>query len=153
MAEVVRACRAHRVPIIPFGVGSSLEGHLLALHGGVTIDLGAESFATRTDAVARLVADAGLDLELVSPEPAGAWRGRSSCTAWSRACRPIRNRLNSRLDDPEGLRFQERPGRRELAGPFCFMPFAVYRGGTSFFFATPSWPLLLNARFLRATRW
>ena len=28
---------------------------------------------------------------------------------------------------------QERPGRRELAGPFCFMPFAVYRGGTSFF--------------------
>jgi len=40
--------------------------------GGVEIDLGAESFATRTDAVARLVAEAGLDLELVSPEPAGA---------------------------------------------------------------------------------
>ncbi len=39
VVEIVRACRAHGVPIIPFGVGSSLEGHLLALHGGVTIDL------------------------------------------------------------------------------------------------------------------
>ncbi|MFT3799652.1 MAG: FAD-linked oxidase C-terminal domain-containing protein [Burkholderiaceae bacterium] len=39
VVEIVRACREHKVPIIPFGVGSSLEGHLLALHGGVTIDL------------------------------------------------------------------------------------------------------------------
>ncbi|WP_455131983.1 hypothetical protein [Microbacterium aurum] len=44
--------------------------------GGVAIDLGAESFATRTDAVARLVADAGLDLELVSPEPCRRLAGR-----------------------------------------------------------------------------
>ncbi|MFT4101296.1 MAG: FAD-linked oxidase C-terminal domain-containing protein [Burkholderiaceae bacterium] len=39
VAEIVRACRERKVPVIPFGVGSSLEGHLLALHGGVTIDL------------------------------------------------------------------------------------------------------------------
>lgn len=39
---------------------------------GIDVDLGAESFATRTDAVAALVADAGLDLDLVSPRPGGA---------------------------------------------------------------------------------
>ncbi|MCD6675020.1 MAG: FAD-binding protein [Burkholderiaceae bacterium] len=39
VAEVVRLCRAHRVPVIAYGVGSSLEGHLLAVRGGVSIDL------------------------------------------------------------------------------------------------------------------
>ena len=39
VAEIVRLCRIHRVPVIPFGAGSSVEGHLLAIHGGVNIDL------------------------------------------------------------------------------------------------------------------
>ncbi|HYF18567.1 MAG TPA: FAD-linked oxidase C-terminal domain-containing protein [Ramlibacter sp.] len=39
VARVVRLCAAHRFPLIPYGVGSSLEGHLLAVHGGVCIDL------------------------------------------------------------------------------------------------------------------
>jgi D-lactate dehydrogenase (cytochrome) len=29
----------HKVPVIPFGVGSSLEGHLLAVQGGISIDV------------------------------------------------------------------------------------------------------------------
>src|SRR4026209_1684478 len=37
--HVVGICRRHRVPMIPYGVGTSLEGHILALHGGVSIDL------------------------------------------------------------------------------------------------------------------
>ena len=37
--DVVNVCRAHRVPMIPYGVGTSLEGHILAIHGGVSIDL------------------------------------------------------------------------------------------------------------------
>jgi D-lactate dehydrogenase (cytochrome) len=39
VAFVVRLAAEHAVPVIPFGVGSSLEGHLLAVQGGVSIDL------------------------------------------------------------------------------------------------------------------
>ena len=38
VVAIVEACREHAVPIIPFGVGSSLEGHILAIHGGICID-------------------------------------------------------------------------------------------------------------------
>ena len=37
--DVANICRRHRVPMIPYGVGTSLEGHILAVQGGVTIDL------------------------------------------------------------------------------------------------------------------
>jgi D-lactate dehydrogenase (cytochrome) len=39
VAFVVQQAATHAVPVIPFGVGSSLEGHLLAVQGGVSIDL------------------------------------------------------------------------------------------------------------------
>ncbi len=39
VAAVVQLADLHAVPVIPFGVGSSLEGHLLAVQGGVSIDL------------------------------------------------------------------------------------------------------------------
>ncbi len=35
---VVKACAAHKVPVIPFGVGSSLEGQVNAPNGGISID-------------------------------------------------------------------------------------------------------------------
>jgi D-lactate dehydrogenase (cytochrome) len=39
VADAVKLASAHRVPVIPFGVGSSLEGHLLAVQGGISIDV------------------------------------------------------------------------------------------------------------------
>ncbi|MCP5152803.1 MAG: FAD-binding protein [Ectothiorhodospiraceae bacterium] len=39
VVAVVRVAAEHRVPIIPYGAGTSLEGHTLALHGGIAIDL------------------------------------------------------------------------------------------------------------------
>ena len=36
--QVVRICAKHKMPIIPFGTGSSLEGHVNAPQGGVSID-------------------------------------------------------------------------------------------------------------------
>jgi D-lactate dehydrogenase (cytochrome) len=40
VADVVALASQYAVPVIPFGVGSSLEGHLLAVQGGISIDVG-----------------------------------------------------------------------------------------------------------------
>jgi D-lactate dehydrogenase (cytochrome) len=39
VAEIVRVCADHRTPVIAFGAGSSLEGHLNAPAGGISVDL------------------------------------------------------------------------------------------------------------------
>jgi D-lactate dehydrogenase (cytochrome) len=48
VVAVVDLCRARNVPIVPFGSGTSLEGQVVALRGGVSLD------TTRLDRILRL---------------------------------------------------------------------------------------------------
>ena len=39
VVRIVQCCAAHLCPIIPFGVGTSLEGHVIPARGGVSLDM------------------------------------------------------------------------------------------------------------------
>ena len=39
VADCVKLAAQHKVPVIPYGAGSSLEGHLLAVQGGISLDV------------------------------------------------------------------------------------------------------------------
>jgi protoporphyrinogen/coproporphyrinogen III oxidase len=66
------AAAGHRVTVLEAGTewGGCVGSHTLA---GLTLDSGAESFATRSDAVATLAGELGLADRIVPPRPGGAW--------------------------------------------------------------------------------
>ena len=76
VSSVVKLCAAHKVPIIPYGGGTSLEGQLLATHGGISMDF------TRMNSVLQLnekdldiTVQAGLGYVELNQElrPLGLW--------------------------------------------------------------------------------
>jgi D-lactate dehydrogenase (cytochrome) len=87
-SRVVRVCAEHGAPIVPFGAGTSLEGHIAALHGGVSVDM------SRMDAVLRVSVD---DMDVTVQ--AGV----------------TRSRLDDRLR-PEGVFFPVDPGADATIG-------------------------------------
>ena len=50
VAFAVTTAAEHRVPVIPYGAGSSLEGHLLAVQGGVSVDVSRMNRVLQLDA-------------------------------------------------------------------------------------------------------
>ncbi|MDD2882584.1 MAG: FAD-linked oxidase C-terminal domain-containing protein [Rhodoferax sp.] len=50
VADAVKLAAQFKVPVIPFGVGSSLEGHLLAVQGGISLDVSRMNEVLRIDA-------------------------------------------------------------------------------------------------------
>jgi D-lactate dehydrogenase (cytochrome) len=51
VSSIVKLCAATKTPLVPFGMGSSLEGHVNAISGGVSVDM------TRMTKVLRLTPD------------------------------------------------------------------------------------------------
>jgi len=87
-ARVVRVCAEHGAAIVPFGAGTSLEGHVAALRGGVSVDM------SRMDAILRLSVD---DMDVTVQ--AGV----------------TRRRLDEKLR-PEGVFFPVDPGANATIG-------------------------------------
>ncbi|MEE3358485.1 MAG: FAD-linked oxidase C-terminal domain-containing protein [Pseudomonadota bacterium] len=38
VSQIMRICTKHKCPVVPYGVGTSLEGHIVPIHGGISID-------------------------------------------------------------------------------------------------------------------
>lgn len=38
VSQIVKICSNHGVPVVPFGLGTSLEGHVIPINGGVSVD-------------------------------------------------------------------------------------------------------------------
>ncbi|MFT7212250.1 MAG: D-lactate dehydrogenase (cytochrome) [Granulosicoccus sp.] len=38
VSELLKICRRYRCPVVPYGIGTSLEGHVIPIQGGITVD-------------------------------------------------------------------------------------------------------------------
>lgn len=38
VSQIMKICSQNQVPVVPFGIGTSLEGHVIPIHGGISVD-------------------------------------------------------------------------------------------------------------------
>ena len=108
VAQVLVVADSHGIPVTPFGAGTSLEGHVIPVHGGISLDL------TRLDRI----------LELSPGQPHGHGAGRShspraaACRGGARPLLPGRPRsgCDARWDGGDQRRGDDDGPLREDAG-------------------------------------
>ena len=104
VSEIVRLCAGYAVPLVAFGTGTSLEGHVNAPYGGVSID---------TSEMKRIVAVHAEDLDCIV-EPGVTRKELNEHSARPGPVLPDRSRrrrVDRRHDRDPRLRHQRRPLR------------------------------------------
>jgi D-lactate dehydrogenase (cytochrome) len=64
-ARILALCYAHNVPVVPWGAGTSLEGHVTPVRGGITLDL---SRMTRILSVSQADMDCRVEAGVTRPQ-------------------------------------------------------------------------------------
>jgi len=72
VAAIIRVCARTATPVIPFGTGTSLEGHIAAVHGGLSLDMSRMSAVIQVrPADLDVTVQPGLTREALNKELAG----------------------------------------------------------------------------------
>ena len=79
--RIVRICTGHGVPVIPFGTGTSFEGHVNAPFGGVSIDL-----KDMNRVLARLARNPGHGVGVLLADRHGRYEAVAECCRQFRDC-------------------------------------------------------------------